>query len=596
MTEDKSGRELTPREPAEIDSADSPLVPVDGESRDVERFSAGPQAHSVGLTEERSAKIVRQSANARNIVFLAILLIALFIPVYWFYESGIPALGTEGRLAAEADTQYVTDVSRGYELFQANCATCHGDQGQGGVGPRLNDQGKLYNALTLAGGSGTGHLNPDYIHNVLNVGGRYVCGDPNSLMATWQQPGGPLNYRQVEELIAWLTASQDVIFEPPVAAHGAGEAAPAGPEFVSGWRDPNYVPGPEDTPVPACWKAPDGLQPAPAGGPTTTGTTVEPGTTDSGTTATAGGTPDQPRQINLQSTASLQFTDENGKQVTQIPVTPGETVEFVVDNVAGFDHNFFIGTPDELMVPFGETQDGITTWSSGVQTYTWTVPEAGVDGLQFACTVPGHYQSMHGDFVIAAPADATGDGGAVTGEATVPTGGEAATGDAAASGAAADSGAAAATAGGTPDQPRQINLQSTASLQFTDENGNAGHADPGHARRDRGVRRGQRRRLRPQLLHRHPRRADGALRRDAGRHHHLELRRPDVYLDGAGGRCRWPAVRLYRARPLPVDARRIRDPELGQERTCHSKHSHRALPAAEWPSGCSTPTAGPGPG
>ncbi|MGD8682471.1 MAG: hypothetical protein PVG27_00865, partial [Chloroflexota bacterium] len=81
MSEDKSGRELTPREPDEVGGPESPLAPVEGEQRDVERFSAGPRAHSVGLTEERSAQIVRQSANARNVVFLAILLVALFIPV-----------------------------------------------------------------------------------------------------------------------------------------------------------------------------------------------------------------------------------------------------------------------------------------------------------------------------------------------------------------------------------------------------------------------------------------------------------------------------------------------------------------------------------
>ena len=36
--------------------------------------------------------------------------------------------------------------------------------GQGGVGPPLNDQAKLYNALTADGQPGTGHLNPNYIH------------------------------------------------------------------------------------------------------------------------------------------------------------------------------------------------------------------------------------------------------------------------------------------------------------------------------------------------------------------------------------------------------------------------------------------------
>ncbi len=461
MSDDKSGRELTPREPSDVDTTDGSLTPVEGETRDVERFSAGPRAHSVGLTEERSAQIVRQSANARNVVFLAILLIALFIPVYWFYESGVPALGTEGRLVAEAETQYVTDVARGYELYMANCAECHGDNGQGGIGPRLNDQGKLYNVLTPAGDPGTGHLNPNYLENVLTVGGRYICGDPDSLMAPWLEPNGPLNYRQVEELIVWLNASQDIIFEPPHDSHGGGDAEAAGPESLSGWRDPNFVPAPEDTPVPACWKAPDGLQPASAGG---TATTTDP-VVDTGTTEQiAGGTPDAPRQIMLQANAALQFTDETGAPVAQIQALPGETIEFVIDNTAGFDHNFYIGQADVLQVPFGETEEGIPTWSSGVQTYTWTVPESGTEGLQFACTVPGHYQPMHGDIVITSGAPA-GDGGAaapaeeapaeeavVDGSDEAPAQGDAAT-------------------GGTPDNPRVINISANAALQFLDEGG-----------------------------------------------------------------------------------------------------------------------------
>jgi len=106
MSEDKGGRELAPREPSEVEAPDASMTPVEGDARDVERFSAGPRAHSVELTEERSAQIVRQSANARDVAFLAVLLVALFIPVYWFYESGIPALGTEGRMAAESRRLY----------------------------------------------------------------------------------------------------------------------------------------------------------------------------------------------------------------------------------------------------------------------------------------------------------------------------------------------------------------------------------------------------------------------------------------------------------------------------------------------------------
>ncbi len=394
MSEDKGGRELTRRDPDTVDTPPSPLTPVDGEDRDVERFSAGPRAHSVGLTEERSAQIVRQSANARNVVFLAVLLIALFIPVYWFYESGVPALGSEGRLAAEADVQYVTDVARGYELYIANCAECHGAEGQGGVGPKLNDQAKLYNALTPAGGSGSGHLSPDYLDNVLTVGGRYVCGDPNSLMASWKDPNGPLNYRQVEELIAWITASQDVIFKSEPESHGAGDAEGAGPESITGWTDPDWEPGPDDTPPPACWKNPSGV--IGGGAPAATPAAVDPAVTPE---PIAGGSTDAPRVIKIEATAALQFLDENGNKLERIDAVEGETIEFVVVNTAGSDHNFYIGAPEDLQVMGGETDTGIATWQSGEQTLTWTVPAPG-EALQFACTVPGHYSLMNGDIVI----------------------------------------------------------------------------------------------------------------------------------------------------------------------------------------------------
>ena len=398
MSEDKGGRELTPRKPDDLETTGSDITPgPGGDSRDVERFSAGPRAHSAGLTEERSAQIVRQSANARNFVFLAMLVIAIFIPVYWFYESGIPALGTEGRLEAEAEVQYVTDVSRGYELYIANCARCHGDEGKGGIGPPLNDQAKLYNALTADGQPGTGHLNPEYLETVLTVGGRYVCGDPDSLMAPWLQPDGPLNYRQIEELTAWITASKDIVFEPPADAHAAADVAEAaGPEVVAGWRDPDWAPAPDAPPPPACWKAPNGLAPATGGTPAATPPPTDPGVTPE---PVSGGTTDAPRQIQIEATSSLQFKDADGNALSALDLVAGETVEFIVDNTAGFDHNFYIGPADVLSQSAAQTEVGIPAWPSGSQQLTWTVA-AGDQSLQFGCTVPGHYTTMHGDIVI----------------------------------------------------------------------------------------------------------------------------------------------------------------------------------------------------
>jgi hypothetical protein len=114
-------------------------------------------------------------------------------------------------------------------------------------------------------------------------------------------------------------------------------------------------------------------------------------------TATAD-VPGDVRVIEIEATGALQFT-QGGEQVRDIPVTPGETVLFRVDNTAGFDHNLYIGRDDELSVPNATTDVGIPTWQSGVQELEWTVPED-ITGLKFGCTVPGHYAIMQGTFSV----------------------------------------------------------------------------------------------------------------------------------------------------------------------------------------------------
>jgi hypothetical protein len=120
--------------------------------------------------------------------------------------------------------------------------------------------------------------------------------------------------------------------------------------------------------------------------------------TESGAPVAPGG---EARVIDLLANGALQFTDPAGTQVRDIPVTPGETITFRIDNTAGFDHNFYIGTDDQLIVPAGTTEVGIPTWQTGVQELTWVVP-ADISGLKFGCTVPGHYALMQGTFSVAA--------------------------------------------------------------------------------------------------------------------------------------------------------------------------------------------------
>ena len=391
MSDDRTGRELTPHD------ENQPSSPVSTpEQMSVERFSAGARSHTVGLTEERAAQIVKQSGNARNIAFLAFLLLAVFIPVYWFYALGVPALGISGQMAATANEQFVTDVERGYALYLANCARCHGNNGQGGVGPPLNDQAKLYNAINANGAAGTGHLNPKYLRSVLTVGGRYVCGDANSVMPVWAQPNGPLNYREVEELVTWITASTDVAFTyDPHSGHAVGVDPKATPYKVTGWRDTSWEPAPGASPPPACWRPYNNPAfPANAAPDASLAPITNPGTVAA------------PRPIKVDLTSSLTITDSAGTQVGSIAVKAGETVQFEVTNKAGFAHNFFIGPNAVLSKTTGNIPSGtpgvvgIPEFTSGTQTVTWTVPAAGTKDLVFGCTLPGHFATMNGIFVI----------------------------------------------------------------------------------------------------------------------------------------------------------------------------------------------------
>ncbi len=223
-----------------------------------ERFTAPPPVRATdGLTPDRAAGIVRQSSSARWVGFLTVCFVTLFIVLYWFYELGFPLGISQSRLAEEVENQQVTAVERGYNIYQANCARCHGPNGLGPneadaaavgyIGPTLSSQEKLFT-----------HLSEAYLRNVLKVGGRYVCGNPLSAMPVWADSGsppGPLNYRQIDELVAFLRATNDVTYEirdpelnEPVHDETTGE-----PLTFTGWRDKNYKPEAGATPYPDCW-------------------------------------------------------------------------------------------------------------------------------------------------------------------------------------------------------------------------------------------------------------------------------------------------------------------------------------------------------
>lgn len=243
------GQEPEAREPEPEQRLPIPRPPV--EAAPVERFTSAPPIRAVEFSPERAAQVVRQSSNARWVAFLAVIVVILFVALYWFYELGLPGGLSQPRIGengTELAAQQVTAVERGYNVYQANCARCHGQNGEGGMGPILNRQDKLFN-----------HLNGDYLKTILTVGGRYACGTANSLMPVWADSGnppGPLNYRQIEEVIAFIRApsTQTYIIRDPELLDPIIDPATGEPETFEGWVDESYEPAPGSTPYPACWQ------------------------------------------------------------------------------------------------------------------------------------------------------------------------------------------------------------------------------------------------------------------------------------------------------------------------------------------------------
>jgi mono/diheme cytochrome c family protein/plastocyanin len=345
MTE-QPGRDPEQRLPERRSEAEPPSA---------DRFTAPPSARSFELTPERASRIVRASADARFIGFLAVVVVGLFVIGYYFYELA-PLGMIESRQQSETTDQQVVAVERGYNIYQANCARCHGNNGEGGIGPVLNSQEKLF-----------AHLNPNYLHTVLQVGGRYVCGNANSLMPVWSNTGsppGPLNYAQIEELIAFIRAPNDQtytirdpeLFEPEI------DPATGEPKTFTGWVDPNYQPAPGATPFPDCYlDALVGPSPSPAA-------SGEPGASATPSEAPSG--------------TVLQLSAQNIAYDTDALQAPADVpfqIEFA-NNDAGVPHNVEIKDAAGATVFKGDI-------FNGVETRTYDVPALPAGTYQFVCTV-----------------------------------------------------------------------------------------------------------------------------------------------------------------------------------------------------------------
>ncbi len=128
----------------------------------------------------------RNEPNYQFYAYIGAVLTLASILVFGLFSVQQPA-----RMHAKAMALKVEAVERGAEIFEHDCATCHGDKGQGerNSGPPLNTKEFLSDAVDAL------------IFNTI------VDGRPGTSMPAWGQArGGPYNAQTVEDLVAFIRA------------------------------------------------------------------------------------------------------------------------------------------------------------------------------------------------------------------------------------------------------------------------------------------------------------------------------------------------------------------------------------------------------
>ncbi|MEJ2707567.1 MAG: c-type cytochrome [Anaerolineales bacterium] len=112
---------------------------------------------------------------------LLTILVLAGLTYYWVNESP--------RLARAAQNFTQERVDRGRALYSQQCVSCHGVQGEGGVGPALNNRTVLKNTLD------------NVFFSVIR------SGVPNTQMPAWSVDyGGPLTDEDIRDVVAFLRA------------------------------------------------------------------------------------------------------------------------------------------------------------------------------------------------------------------------------------------------------------------------------------------------------------------------------------------------------------------------------------------------------
>jgi mono/diheme cytochrome c family protein len=139
-----------------------------------------------------------------------LLVVALVLTVGILFAFQIYLLREPGRIQNVLAADKAEQVSRGQQLFAQNCAACHGNNGEGDIGPALNS--KKFLASTEDG----------------RISSLISSGVPGTAMPSWSQAyGGPLTDEQIRELVGfirnWEATAQDVVKPSPTPDASQGQ-------------------------------------------------------------------------------------------------------------------------------------------------------------------------------------------------------------------------------------------------------------------------------------------------------------------------------------------------------------------------------------
>lgn len=104
------------------------------------------------------------------------------------------------RIRADKAADRAVAIDMGRDLYAANCAACHGENGEGGIAPALNSRPLLETTSDEA------------LFNLTRV------GIPSTIMPAWGQPlGGPFTDEQITQIVAFIRNWEPTAPEPTPA-------------------------------------------------------------------------------------------------------------------------------------------------------------------------------------------------------------------------------------------------------------------------------------------------------------------------------------------------------------------------------------------